>query len=91
MNIANAHSAWAPSHDADRNPTRNLDAQVTRQVIDWGPMAVIVEAGCGTGKNTRHFAQMAQRVHAMDFSPGIPEDQAAGVPRLLSLVFQRLP
>jgi malonyl-CoA O-methyltransferase len=34
-------------------------------------VSALVEAGCGTGKNTRHFSQIAAEVHALDFSAGM--------------------
>jgi malonyl-CoA O-methyltransferase len=71
MDIANAYSTWAARYDTDRNLTRDLDAAVTREVITPIPVDAIVEAGCGTGKNTRYFSQLARAVHALDFSPGM--------------------
>jgi len=71
MSIANAYSAWAATYDTDRNLTRDLDAEVTRQRLGTQPLSVIVEAGCGTGKNTGYFSQLADEVHALDFSHGM--------------------
>jgi SAM-dependent methyltransferase len=71
--IANSYSAWAATCDTDRNLTRDLDAELTCRLIGPGPVSVLVEAGCGTGKNTRHFSQIAAEVHALDFSAGMLE------------------
>lgn len=71
MTIANAYTAWAASYDTDRNLTRDLDADMTRKLFGAVAADTLVEAGCGTGKNTRYFAQMAQQVHALDFSEGM--------------------
>jgi ubiquinone/menaquinone biosynthesis C-methylase UbiE len=80
MNIANAYSEWAATYDSDRNRTRDLDAEVTRRLWGLQPVPVIVEAGCGTGKNTEHFSQIAERVHALDFSSGMLEVARRRVP-----------
>lgn len=71
MSIANAYSAWSASYDADCNRTRDLDAEVTRRLLGHECLPVVVEAGCGTGKNTGHFASMADLVLALDFSEGM--------------------
>lgn len=71
MSIADTYSTWAATYDADRNLTRDLDAEVTRRVIGLDRIASVVEAGCGTGKNTRFFAEIADAVHALDFSDGM--------------------
>jgi ubiquinone/menaquinone biosynthesis C-methylase UbiE len=71
MSIADAYSSWAASYDTDRNLTRDLDAEVTRRLLGYDRIPVVVEAGCGTGKNTRFFSQIADEVHAIDFSEGM--------------------
>jgi malonyl-CoA O-methyltransferase len=80
MNIEDAYSAWAASYDSDRNLTRDLDAEVTRSLVGPGPIPVVVEAGCGTGKNTSYLSQVAATVHALDFSPGMLEVARRNVP-----------
>lgn len=71
MSIADAYSTWAPRYDTDRNPTRDLDAEVTRRLLGQPRVPVLVEAGCGTGKNTDFFGQIASEVLALDFSAGM--------------------
>lgn len=72
-----AYTAWAASYDRDPNRTRDLDAEVARQLVGPasavvpGPLGLVVEAGCGTGKNTVHYAALARRVLALDFSAGM--------------------
>jgi malonyl-CoA O-methyltransferase len=71
MSIADAYSAWAPRYDTDRNLTRDLDAEVTRRLLGDEHYSAVVEAGCGTGKNTGFFGQIAREVLALDFSAGM--------------------
>ena len=71
MSIADAYSAWAPRYDTDRNLTRDLDAEVTRRLLGDERYSAVVEAGCGTGKNTGFFGQIAREVLALDFSEGM--------------------
>jgi malonyl-CoA O-methyltransferase len=71
MNIANAYSNWAASYDTDRNLTRDLDFEVIRKLLGRDRVPVVVEAGCGTGKNTSYFSEIAEKVYAFDFSDGM--------------------
>lgn len=73
MNIAKAYTSWSTSYDTDRNLTRDLDFEVTRKLIQPNHIPVMVEAGCGTGKNTVYFSQIAGHVYALDFSAGMLE------------------
>lgn len=70
MTIDVAYNAWAPSYDGQPNRTRDLDAGVARQ-LSRAACARLVEAGCGTGKNTVHYAALAAQVLALDFSGGM--------------------
>ena len=69
--VADAYDRWAATYDTDRNPTRDLDADVVRRA---GPDVAgldVLEIGCGTGKNTAWLAGQARTVLALDFSPGM--------------------
>lgn len=69
--IVDAYDRWSASYDADRNPTRDLDAAVLRQSNLPVDGARVLEIGCGTGKNTVWLATQALTVTAMDFSAGM--------------------
>lgn len=71
MQIDHAYNAWAPSYDSQHNRTRDLDALVARQLTPSALEGVIVEAGCGTGKNTAHYTSVGTVVQALDFSSGM--------------------
>ena len=70
MPVGSAYDAWAPHYDHDSNATRDLDAVVLRRLLpDLGGLRVL-EAGCGTGKNTEALLA-APRVVALDLSRGM--------------------
>ncbi len=71
MSIRQAYSEWAVTYDSDRNLTRDLDALVTRESLSESHYHSILEIGCGTGKNTPFYRQIAERVVALDFSEGM--------------------
>lgn len=68
MKVKADYNNWATTYDTDRNRTRDLDEVVTRKILDGLQFKSILEIGCGTGKNTLLFAQIAQQVKAFDFS-----------------------
>jgi ubiquinone/menaquinone biosynthesis C-methylase UbiE len=69
--VARAYDRWSASYDADRNLTRDLDAEVVRRAPLGVDGAEVLELGCGTGKNTVWLAERARSVVAMDFSAGM--------------------
>lgn len=71
LDVAGAYDAWAASYDADRNPTRDLDAYVVQNVQLEVAGRDVLELGCGTGKNTVWLAGLARSILALDFSPGM--------------------
>ena len=68
MKTKEAYAQWASTYDSDRNCTRDLDEVVTREILADLRFKSILEIGCGTGKNTLLFAQIGERITALDFS-----------------------
>ena len=66
--VAGAYNRWAASYDADKNVTRDLDAQVVRRAGLAVEDRDVLELGSGTGKNTEYLAARARSVIALDFS-----------------------
>jgi len=73
MSIQQAYTDWSVTYDQDRNLTRDLDEDVTRETLSSLRCNSILEIGCGTGKNTTLLARIGQHVQALDFSPGMIE------------------
>ena len=71
MDIQNAYNEWSDNYDTNANLTRDLDSTVTRDLLTHRRFDSILELGCGTGKNTVFFVQIAESVHAFDFSEGM--------------------
>ncbi len=80
MGVRDAYDLWAPTYDADRNLTRDLDAQVTRAALAGASCTRILELGCGTGQNTAFLAQFGAPVLALDFSAAMLRQAQAKLP-----------
>ncbi len=52
MSIAESYNSWADFYDSNKNKTRDLDQQVTQQILQDYKFQLILELGCGTGKNS---------------------------------------
>jgi malonyl-CoA O-methyltransferase len=71
MSIQKAYDRWSETYDIDTNLTRDLDRVVTEHTLSNLKFKSIIELGCGTGKNTVLLSQIAETVHAIDFSPSM--------------------
>lgn len=71
MSVKEAYDVWSDSYDADRNLTRDLDRLVMERMLPMFTGLRIIEIGCGTGKNTVLLSELAQSIHAIDFSEGM--------------------
>ena len=74
FSICNDYNAWAPFYDAERNLTRDIEAEAIRSVLAGVRCASAVEFGCGTGKNTGFLASLASKVLAFDFSEAMLQE-----------------
>lgn len=68
MNNQQAYNTWAAQYDTNRNLTRDLEAVALRSVLSSLHFDTVLEAGCGTGKNSVWFTGHARSVCALDFS-----------------------
>ena len=80
MSIEEAYNRWSASYDRDQNLTRDLDGTMIRGALGEMRFHSILEAGCGTGKNTGFLAGIGARLCAMDFSAGMLSQAAAKSP-----------
>ena len=68
MSVIKAYKEWARIYDNNENLTRDLDQAILPKILTDIANKYIVEAGCGTGKNTAWFASHARKVTAFDLS-----------------------
>jgi malonyl-CoA O-methyltransferase len=84
--IRAGYDAWADGYDEQVNRTRDLDGDVTRKVLAGRRLGHVLEAGCGTGKNTPFYAGIGDKVTAFDFSAGMLA-RARTIPGLDNVTF----
>lgn len=68
MDNKEGYNTWAATYDTVVNKTRDLEAKVLRKTLDGHQFNHILEAGCGTGKNTPWLASLATTLTAFDLS-----------------------
>jgi ubiquinone/menaquinone biosynthesis C-methylase UbiE len=74
--IAANYDEWAETYDTVQNRTRDLAGEALREVNPSIAGRVVVEIGCGTGRNTHWLAQQSEgpaEIIALDFSEGMLE------------------
>lgn len=78
--VASTYDRWAPTYDQDVNRTRDLDAVTLRE---HGPRVrgrMVLELGCGTGKNSAWVAPQCLQLTGMDISLGMLSRARSRVP-----------
>jgi len=71
MTVQEAYNEWSSTYDSDGNATRDLDRTVLARVLGDSRFESIIEAGCGTGKNSELLSRLGGTVMALDFSAGM--------------------
>lgn len=67
-NVKASYAKWSQTYDHVENPTRDLDRKVIPKVLINLRGKDVIEAGCGTGKNTTWLAKTARSLKSFDLS-----------------------
>lgn len=68
MNIKKAYNLWAKEYDSIENKTRDLDLKSTIETLSKYDFNIVLELGCGTGKNTEWLLKKSTQIIGLDFS-----------------------
>lgn len=68
MSIEKAYNIWAHQYDTNLNKTRDLDKKSTIETLNKFDFSIVIELGCGTGKNTSFLLKKADGIIGLDFS-----------------------
>lgn len=68
MSVKEHYDKWSESYDQVENKTRDLEANTIRTVLEPYSFDSILEAGCGTGKNSEWLLSKTKHLTCADFS-----------------------
>ena len=68
MDVQQAYDRWSAQYDTNENKTRDLEGKCLRELLAEFEFEIVLEIGCGTGKNTEWLAAKAKSVMAVDLS-----------------------
>lgn len=68
VDVLSAYNSWAADYDRDENPTRDADLASLQEKAHYFEGKRVIEAGCGTGKNSRWLAAVCRSLYAFDLS-----------------------
>ena len=71
VSARDGYDLWAETYDATLNPVVVMDSRHSVQVLSPSPGEVILDAGCGTGRNLAALQQAGARPIGVDFSAGM--------------------
>lgn len=65
------YNQWSAQYDHNENKTRDVEAVAMRKMLADIHFRYVLEIGAGTGKNTKWYAGLAERLVAVDLSPAM--------------------
>lgn len=68
MSTRQLYNSWSATYDKVENKTRDLEKLACRQTLSSVAFEIVIELGCGTGKNTEWLAEVAEYITAVDLS-----------------------
>ena len=68
MSTENLYNQWSSTYDEVENKTRDLEKIAGQKVLSAIDFDVVLELGCGTGKNTEWLSKKATDILAVDLS-----------------------
>lgn len=88
------YDLWSSAYDSTPNPVVAMDARHTMQLLAPQKSELILDAGCGTGRNIGELVRAGSLPIGIDFSQGMLEvarDKYSDMPLLLCDLEQTLP
>jgi SAM-dependent methyltransferase len=86
IGVREGYDRWAASYDAKRNPVVALDARHSLRMLAPQRGELILEAGCGSGRNLPGLIEAGAMAVGIDFSEGMLHVAQARFPGQLLLI-----
>jgi SAM-dependent methyltransferase len=74
------YSVWAESYGSDGNPIIALEQSIVWGIVDQLEPGRALDGACGTGRHSRHLADLGHDVVGVDLTGAMLERARAGVP-----------
>lgn len=71
MSTQHLYNEWSSIYDDVENKTRDLELKAGQQMLTSFSFEIVLELGCGTGKNTAWLQDKAKQLLAVDLSEGM--------------------
>lgn len=88
------YDLWSESYDATPNPVVTMDSRHTIKLLAPATGELILDAGCGTGRNLKELVVAGSEPVGIDFSLGmltVARREIAGAPVAMANLEQQLP
>ncbi len=66
--IAEVYDAWAPTYDTETNPALIAEGNRSIDALELNEEDVVLEVGCGTGRNLKKMVKKTKNIHGIDIS-----------------------
>lgn len=71
VNAREGYDLWSETYDVTPNPVVTTDARYTIKLLDPSREELILDAGCGTGRNLKQLCRAGSIPFGIDFSLGM--------------------
>lgn len=88
------YDLWSDTYDVTPNPVVAMDSRHTIELLAPAPNELILDAGCGTGRNLKQLREAGSKPIGIDFSEGmlsVARRQHPDAPLALADLEQSLP
>jgi len=76
------YERWAATYDATSNPVVSMDGRHSLRVLSVETGELVLDAGCGTGRNLARMLEEGARPVGIDFSPAMLRSAHRRVPEV---------
>jgi ubiquinone/menaquinone biosynthesis C-methylase UbiE len=80
LDVRAGYTVWSQTYDRPGNPLISVEQPVVWALVEALPRGRALDAACGTGRHTRHLADLGHDVLGVDTTPAMLERASTAVP-----------